>query len=384
MDMNTLPILIGLAALPLASLTANAIDLRPKIFVNPDVTTHIVMPEQLKLVDISTDCVAGDQCTENMVRIKPCFNDSTGNIVPAQPSGYLGTITLIGERHMAQYDLVYEPKPEFASTLHKVSYADGFNYSNPEVSMPENEMAAYAWAISNTRRKYHRIRSNAYGIRAEVFNIYSVDNYFFIDLNLKNKSNIRYDISQMRVFLTDKKEAKATNSQTLELTPAFVLNTDRSFSKNWRQVLVLEKLTFPEEKVLNIEISEDQVSGRVITIPIEYQDILAADGFDKDKAAIGSKLASGNAKLQSRLSKLEKELANKQMLLDKANLRIDKLNGKLVKTRSQYVEIERKLRALCKLESDMLFIQEMFADMDNDSEVTDDDETLTAHSTKER
>jgi len=47
-------------------------------------------------------------------------------------------------------------------------------------------------------------------------------------------------------------------------------------------VLVLDKLTFPDEKVLRIEISENQISGRVITLTVEYDDILNADGFDPD------------------------------------------------------------------------------------------------------
>lgn len=80
--------------------------------------------------------------------------------------------------------------------------------------------------------------------------------------------------------LTDKKETEATNSQTIELSPVFTLNSSRKFKKNYRNVLVLPKLTFPDEKVLRLEISENQISGRVIVLTIEYEDILHADGFD--------------------------------------------------------------------------------------------------------
>ena len=54
--------------------------------------------------------------------------------------------------------------------------------------------------------------------------------------------------------LTDKKQSKATNSQTIELTPVFSLNYAKKFQKNYRNVLVLPKLTFPDEKVLRLEI----------------------------------------------------------------------------------------------------------------------------------
>lgn len=86
----------------------------------------------------------------------------------------------------------------------------------------------------------------------------------------------------MRIKLTDKKEAKATNSQTIELTPVYTLNLAKKFKKHYRNVLVLPKLTFPDEKVLRLEISENQISGRLITLTIEYEDILHADGFDSD------------------------------------------------------------------------------------------------------
>ena len=119
-------------------------------------------------------------------------------------------------------------------------------------------------------------------MKAIINNIYSIGDYFFIDYSLQNKTKIAYDIEEMRVKLTDKKEVKATNSQTIELTPAYSLNLAKRFKKNYRNVLVIPKLTFPDEKVLRIEISENQISGRVITMTIEYDDILNADSFDSD------------------------------------------------------------------------------------------------------
>ena len=47
-------------------------DLRKNtVYVNEQVTTHIVMPENIKLVDISTNNIIGNQCADNIVRIKP-------------------------------------------------------------------------------------------------------------------------------------------------------------------------------------------------------------------------------------------------------------------------------------------------------------------------
>lgn len=254
---------------------------KEKILVNSEVTTHIVMPENIKMVDLSTTKIIGNQCADNIVRIKP-FIEADSVPTHYREGELMGTLTLIGERHLAQYDVVYTAAPSRAASIHRVPYARLDSYINPEVSMPQSEMARYAWAVYGSGRKYNQVVSRANGMKAIVNNIYSIGDYFFIDYSLQNSTKIAYDIAEVRVKLTDKKEVKATNSQTVELSPVYSLNLAKKFKKNYRNVLVLDKLTFPDEKVLRIEISENQISGRVITLTVEYDDILNADGFDSD------------------------------------------------------------------------------------------------------
>lgn len=253
-----------------------------KILVNHEVTTHIVMPENIKLVDISTTKIVGNQCADNIVRIKPFMESDSIRSDGYKEDELLGTVTLIGERHIAQYDIVYTESSRYAASIYHVSYQHAESYINPEVSMPMSEMARYAWAVYGSNRKYNQVVSRMHGMKAVVNNIYSIGDYFFIDYSLENKTKIAYDIEELRVKLTGKKEAKATNSQTIELTPVYSLNYAKKFKKHYRNVLVLPKLTFPDEKVLRLEISENQISGRLITLAIEYEDILHADGFDSD------------------------------------------------------------------------------------------------------
>lgn len=253
-----------------------------KIYVNREVTTHIVMPENIKLVDISTTKIIGNQCADNIVRIKPYQENDSIPSTEYKEAELLGTLTLIGERHIAQYDILYTTSPNMAASIYQVAYSDTKSYINPEVSMPMSEMARYAWAVYGSKRKFNQMVSKAHGMKATVNNIYSIGDFFFIDYSLQNKTKIAYDIEEIRVKLTDKKETKATNSQTIELAPVFSLNHAKKFKKDYRNVLVLPKLTFPDEKVLRLEISENQISGRVITLTIEYEDILHADGFDSD------------------------------------------------------------------------------------------------------
>ena len=52
------------------------------------------------------------------------------------------------------------------------------------------------------------------------------------------------------------------------------------FKKGYRNIIVLKKMTFPNDKVLSIELSEKQISGRTISMNLDYEDVLAADAFD--------------------------------------------------------------------------------------------------------
>ena len=250
--------------------SAQAQSERIPLIVNSEVTTHIVMPEDIRLVDISTDKVVGNQCANNIVRIKPA-NPNANN------SGFLATVTVIGERHIAQFNVFGTPYPNSANSSYFVKNFEMKDYENPDVSMTRGDMSKLSWAIFASKRKFYNIHAKNYGIKITVNNIYTVNDKFFIDFSLSNKSNIKYDIDEIRIKLTDKKETKATNSQTLEILPVFSLNNAKSFKRSYRNVIVVDKLTFPDEKILRLEISEKQISGRTISVPIEYADILHAD-----------------------------------------------------------------------------------------------------------
>lgn len=58
------------------------------------------------------------------------------------------------------------------------------------------------------------------------------------------------------------------------------LEQTKSFLHGYRNVIAIKKLTFPNDKVLSIEMSEKQISGRTITINIDYEDVLSADSFN--------------------------------------------------------------------------------------------------------
>lgn len=240
--------------------------------VNENVTTIVTASEPVKLVDLSTDKIAGDQPIENTVRLKPKEASKDGDI--------LAIVTIVTERYRTQYGLVYTSKMSEAVTDKEILPVERTAYAHPSVTMSQEEMYRHARRIWNSPARFRDVSCKGHGMRMRLNNIYTCGDYFFIDFSVSNRTNIRFDIDEIRLKLTDKKITKATNSQSIELKPEMMLEKATSFSKGYRNVIAVKKLTFPDEKVLTIEMSEDQISGRTMKLEIDYEDVLSADSFD--------------------------------------------------------------------------------------------------------
>ena len=104
-----------------------------------------------------------------------------------------------------------------------------------------------------------------------------MDDYIFLDISFKNKTNLKFDLDQLRFKIEDKKITKATNVQSIEIEPEYQLFNPESFEKKYRNIYVFKKITFPNSKVFTIELAESQISGRTLTLQVKYSDLLAAD-----------------------------------------------------------------------------------------------------------
>lgn len=244
-----------------------------QLTVNDRVTTVITASEPIRFVDISTDKIVGDQPISNTVRLKPKENTYADGEV-------LAIVTIVTERYRTQYALLYTTRMEEAVTDKEIQYAERNAYNNPAVSMSTADMTRYARQIWLSPARYRYVATKMHRMVMRLNNIYSVGEYFFIDFSVENKTNIRFDIDELRIKLADKKMSKATNTQIVELTPAMVLDDAKSFKFGYRNVIVVKKMTFPNDKVLTIELSEKQISGRTIALSIDYEDVLSADSFN--------------------------------------------------------------------------------------------------------
>lgn len=244
--------------------------------VNENVTTVITASEPVRFVDISTDKVVGDQPINNTIRLKPKEGMETN-----KDGDILAVVTIVTERYRSQYALIYTSHLDEAVTDKSIALDERIPYNNPAVSMSTADMVKYAREIWTSPARYRNVSTRMHRMTMRLNNIYSVGEYFFLDFSVDNRTNIKFDIDQLRVKLQDKKTSKATTVQTIELTPELVLDPVKSFRYGYRNVIVIKKMTFPNDKILTIELSEKQISGRTIFLSVEYEDVLNADSFHK-------------------------------------------------------------------------------------------------------
>lgn len=271
--------IFGLAAVALLSaapvMAQKTMDDMQYLTINENVTTVITASEPVRFVDISTDKVAGDQPISNLVRLKP-----KEGMEIHHDGDVLAVVTIITERYRSQYALIYTSRMDEAVTEKTITLDEREPYNNPAISMSTEDMTRYARQIWASPARVRNVSTKRDRMVMRLNSIYSVGEYFFIDFSVDNRTNIRFDIDQLRVKLNDKKTAKSTTVQTIELIPELVLDPTRSFRYGYRNVIVLKKMTFPNDKMLTIELSEQQISGRTISLSIEYEDVMNADSFN--------------------------------------------------------------------------------------------------------
>lgn len=266
---------VGLRAQEKASTHLNEL---PQILMDSTTSLHIISPEPIRYVDISTHAVAGDLPEANVLRLK-LLPDSVQR-KPDTKSNSLGIVTVIGESYIVQYQL------RLFSGATKSSVVTSFNilpsHTRPldsPIDPTTPQLRRHALSILAQRKVSPTRKSESYGIRAELGRVYTVGDLVLLDITYRNTTNLSYDIDEMRFKIEDKKITKATNVQSIEIKPIWQLYPNASFKKNYRNIYVLKKVTFPANKMLNVELSEKQISGRTITLKIRYKDILSADTF---------------------------------------------------------------------------------------------------------
>lgn len=258
----------------------------PELPMTKGINLHIISPEPIQYVDLSTEKLTGDLPASTIGRIKIADDPVQENDNTQSPASFfigenIGIITVVGQSFMAQYKAVYRNSKD-RNTVTNIHIQpedmqpiefDKMTFSNPELRKFARNI------IQNTSDKKPVREQKNVKLNMQLNNVYVISDYIFLDMTFKNNSNLSYEMEALKFSIEDKKIHKATNNQSIEMTPIFRLNHQKHFRKNFRNIYVFKKFTYPNSKVLMIRLIEEQLSGRTIEMKVNYSDILKADTF---------------------------------------------------------------------------------------------------------
>lgn len=128
----------------------------------------------------------------------------------------------------------------------------------------------------NKRRVKH-IGSKSFGIQFLLKGIYTHNGLLYFHTEIKNSSNVPFDVDYITWKIVDKKVVKRTAIQEQVIQPLrtqnFVLNIGGNSSE--RTVWTMDKFTLPDDKCLVVELAEKN-GGRHQSFTIENTDLVRA------------------------------------------------------------------------------------------------------------
>lgn len=257
----------------------------PELEISEGINLHIISPEPIQYVDLSTQQLTGDLPGANIARIKITDHDEAeGKLKQSfrfSNADQLGIITVVGQSFIAQYKAIYRDSNNLNTvTNFHIQAEDMQPIEFDKMKFSNLELRKFAMDIIQKKTEKNPIRQEKnLKLNVQLNNVYVLSDYIFIDLTFKNNTNLSYEIEALKFSVEDKKIHKATNNQSIDMTPIFQLNNQNSFRKNFRNIYVFKKFTFPNSKVMMIRLIEEQLSGRTIEMKVNYSEILKADTF---------------------------------------------------------------------------------------------------------
>jgi conjugative transposon TraN protein len=244
-------------------------------------TVHIIFPSAIRYVDLgSADLLAAKaDGAENVLRVKAALRDFSRE-------SNLAVITEDGAYYT--FNVKYADEPVKLS----VEMTD-FIHDGEAVNRPNNAMEIYMRELGsespllvklimksiykNDNREIKHIGSKRFGIQYTLKGIYTHNGLLYFHMQLKNSSNVPFDVDYITFKIVDKKVAKRTAIQEQVIMPLRAHNnlTLIGGKRTERVVFTLPKFTIPDDKHLIIELNEKE-GGRHQSFVVENADLVRA------------------------------------------------------------------------------------------------------------
>ena len=246
-----------------------------------DKTCHVIFPAAIAYVDLgSANIIAGKaDGAENVIRVKAAkrgFKGETNMSVITEDGAYYS------------FNVKYAREPRILN----VEMTD-FIHDGEAVNRPNNSMNIYLKELGSespvlvrlvmksiwkeNKRRVKHIGSKSFGIQFLLKGIYTHNGLLYFHTEIKNSSNVPFEVDYITWKIVDKKVAKRTAIQEQVIQPLrtqnFVLNV--AGNSNERTVWTMDKFTLPDDKCLVVELAEKN-GGRHQSFVIENTDLVRA------------------------------------------------------------------------------------------------------------
>ena len=249
--------------------------------VTYDKTVHILFPAPVRYVDLgSPNLIAGKaDGAENVIRVKATVknfrNETNMSVITEDGSFYT-------------FNVKYADEP----LLLNVEMAD-FLHDGSTVNRPNNAQEIYLKELGSespmlvrlimrsihkeNRRIVKHIGCKRFGIQYTLKGIYVHNDLLYLHTEIRNSSNVPFDVDYISFKVVDKKVAKRTAIQEQVLFPvrAFNYAVRVAGKKSERTVFCFPKFTIPDDKQLVIELCEKN-GGRHQSFIVENGDLVLA------------------------------------------------------------------------------------------------------------
>lgn len=259
--------------------------------VSDNKTTSIIFPASIVSasmanIDLSAEKAAG---VENILLVKSTvkgFSETSLTVITGDGDYY----TFIVNYDQHPKTLTYNFK-NLANTEHKESKNEE---RKPLTSVTDNKKSLIFQDVkysqkelerfcdnisSDKKRKVKHIGQERYNIQFLLEGIYIKEDVIFYKMNIKNRSNINYDIDFIKFYIKDRQVARRSSVQENQITPIFVYSPDKNFSIKGKDakyfVYTLPKFTIPDNKDLVVELFEKN-GGRHISLILNEHEIVNA------------------------------------------------------------------------------------------------------------
>lgn len=246
-----------------------------------DKTVHIIFPSSIRYVDLgSSNIIAGKAgSSENILRVK-------ASVRGFEAETNLAVITEEGSYYT--YNIKYADEPEKLNIEMRDFMHDGIATNRPnnsfDIYLKElgSESPRVVYLINraiykDNKRHIKHIGGKRFGIQYTLKGIYSHNNLLYLHTQIKNSTNVPFDIDFVRMKVVDKKVTKRTAIQETVIYPlrAYNFMTMVGANQTERTVFTLDKITIPADKLLIIEVFEKN-GDRNQTFTIENADLIRA------------------------------------------------------------------------------------------------------------